>query len=100
MKNKILILGIAISGLTFAQKNDQCVAFTTKGTQCKLKVDFKLSNTCHHHMNKIGKTNGDTVWLQVVTDICGENTTKNVPCKNKTKHVSGKCYHHRPRVTK
>ena len=59
MKNKILILGIAISGLAFAQLNDQCIAFTTKGKQCK-----------------------------------------NIPCKNKTKHESGKCYHHRPKVTK
>ena len=48
MKNKILILGITISGLAFAQLNDQCIAFTTKGKQCKIKVDFKLSNTCHH----------------------------------------------------
>ena len=73
MKNKILILGIAISGLAFAQLNDQCIAFTTKGK---------------------------TIWLQVVTGICGENTSKNIPCKNKTKHESGKCYHHRPKVTK
>ena len=86
-----------MSGVAFAQKTDQCVAFTTKGTQCKLKVDFKVSNTCHHHMNKVGKMSGDTIYFQSLANICGENTTKNVPCKNKTKHKSGKCYHHRPK---
>ena len=85
-----------MSGLAFAQ-TDQCIAFTTKGKQCKISVDFEESNTCHHHINKIGKHDGDTTWLQVVTNICGGNTTKNLPCKNKTKHESGKCYHHRPK---
>ena len=86
-----------MSGVAFAQKTDQCIAFTTKGKQCKLKVDFKVSNTCHHHINKVGQMSGDTIWFQDVRNICGANTTKNVPCKNVTKHESGKCYHHRPK---
>ena len=86
-----------MSGIAFAQKTDQCIAFTTKGLQCKLKVDYEVSNTCHHHMNKIGKMSGDTIYLQSLVNICNENTTKNKPCKNRPKHESGKCYHQRPK---
>ena len=86
-----------MSGIAFAQKTDQCIAFTTKGAQCKVKVDFKLSNTCHHHVNKVGEMSGDTIYIQNTTLMCGENTKKNTPCKNLTKHESGKCHHHRPK---
>tara|TARA_Y100000593_G_C4133122_1_gene248419 strand:- start:299 stop:592 length:294 start_codon:yes stop_codon:yes gene_type:complete len=96
MKNKFLIIGLAMGSLAFSQKS-QCIAFTTKGLQCKIMVFDSISNTCHHHVNKIGKMNGDTTYLRDMTNICGSLTTKNLSCKNKTKHESGKCYHHRPK---
>ena len=76
MKNKILILGIAISGLTIAQEN--IIADTNRENLLHAVVDT----------TKVAK-------IVLKTKICGGNTSKNVPCKNKTKHESGKCHHHR-----
>ena len=33
--------------------------------------------------------------VKITTKVCGKNTSKNLPCKNKTKHESGSCHHHR-----
>ena len=33
--------------------------------------------------------------VKITTKVCGKNTSKNIPCKNKTKHESGSCHHHR-----
>ena len=32
---------------------------------------------------------------KIESKVCGKNTGKNLPCKNKTKHESGSCHHHR-----
>ena len=32
---------------------------------------------------------------QSQSTVCGKPTSKNIPCKNKTKHESGSCHHHR-----
>tara|TARA_R100000951_G_scaffold49774_1_gene42091 strand:+ start:5098 stop:5391 length:294 start_codon:yes stop_codon:yes gene_type:complete len=96
MKNKILILGVAISGLAMSQtKLDSiCKGGTTKGLRCKIKVNPDSTNYCHYH-DKVGLYQpGDTIWITIAT-TCGSKTSKNTPCKNKTKDVSGKCHHHR-----
>jgi hypothetical protein len=30
-----------------------------------------------------------------ITQLCGEITARKIPCKNRTKHPSGKCHYHR-----
>ena len=37
----------------------------------------------------------DTIPVIITSKICGRNTSKNLPCKNKTKHESGNCHYHR-----
>ena len=32
---------------------------------------------------------------KILSVVCGKNTSKNLPCKNKTKHESGSCHYHR-----
>ena len=99
MKNKILILGVAMSGLVMSQDvttissltDSTCIGITTKNKNCKIKI--KKGNFCHHHAGQ------DTIKFPTViikpTVICGKNTSKNTPCKNKTKDTSGHCHHHR-----
>ena len=91
MKNKILILGIAISGLAMSQTkvDSTCVGITSKGLSCKIKVNIDTTEFCHYHVE-----GGYTSTVQTSV-ICGENTGKNVSCKNKTRHSSGHCHHHR-----
>jgi hypothetical protein len=93
MRNRFLILGIAMSGLAMSQtvKTDStCVGITTKGISCKIKVNVDSTNYCHYHNGTYISSTGDTTSV-----ICGENTSKNTPCKLKTKHESGHCHHHR-----
>ena len=92
MRNRFLILGIAMSGLAMSQTvkiDSTCVGITSKGISCKIKVNIDTTNVCHYHVEG-GYTS--TVGTSVT---CGENTGKNVPCKNKTRHSSGHCHHHR-----
>jgi len=91
MKNKILILGVAISGLAMSQTkvDSTCVGITSKGLSCKIQVNIDTTNLCHYHIN------GNHVSNNITSVICNENTSKNIPCKNKTKHSSGNCHHHR-----
>lgn len=90
MKNKLLILGIAMSGLAISQTDSTCVGTTSKGLNCKIKVNIDSTNLCHYHNGTYVSSAGDT---KSVT--CGGTTSKNLPCKLKTKHESGKCHHHR-----
>ena len=94
MKKKFIIIGLAMGSLGFSQEmiiDNTCIGTTLSGTNCKIKVNRDSTDYCHYHING-NVFNGDKVIESV---ICGENTTKNKPCKNKTKHSSGKCHHHR-----
>ena len=54
MKNKFLIISLAMSGITFSQTvnvDSTCVAITSKGTNCKLKINVDTTSFCHHHKN-------------------------------------------------
>ena len=91
MKNKFLIIGLAMGSLCFSQKvkiDSTCVGITTKGKSCKIKVNIDSTEFCHYHVN-------GNVFNRPPAVICGENTSKNKPCRNKTRHTSGKCHHHR-----
>tara|TARA_R100000482_G_scaffold56336_1_gene20210 strand:+ start:681 stop:956 length:276 start_codon:yes stop_codon:yes gene_type:complete len=88
MKNKFLIISLAMSGFAFGQSVDStCVAITSKGLNCKIKVNIDTTNLCHHHKNKTVN--------YVKSVVCNALTTKNTNCKLKTKHTSKKCHHHR-----
>lgn len=78
MKNKILILGIAISGLAMSQETVKLDSIIKDSIATKVVLDT----------TKITK-------IVVKTKVCGKNTSKNLPCKNKTKHESGCCHYHR-----
>ena len=90
MKEKFLLIALAMSSITFSQLaivDSTCIATTTKGTNCKIVV--KNGDLCRYHSVSVVKT------IEVKSVVCGGNTSKNTPCKNKTKHESGKCHHHR-----
>tara|TARA_R110000851_G_scaffold174482_1_gene320675 strand:- start:298 stop:549 length:252 start_codon:yes stop_codon:yes gene_type:complete len=82
MKNKILILGIAISGLAMSQETVKLDSIIKDSTITKVVLDT----------TKIAL---DTTKIASKAVICGKNTSKNTPCKNKTKHVSKCCHYHR-----
>ena len=93
MKRKFIIIGLAMGSLCFSQNvvvDSTCVGITTKGRSCKIKVNIDSTEFCHYHIN--GNVFNEPTKSAV---ICGENTSKNRPCKNKTRHSSGKCHHHR-----
>ena len=85
MKNKFLIISLAMSGFAFSQTN--CVGMTTKNTNCKNIV--KVGNLCHHHGGKTTKVKVESV------QCSGTSKSTNERCKLKTKDESGKCHHHR-----
>ena len=86
MKNKFLIIGLAMGSLGFSQSIDStCVALTTRGTNCKIKVNVDTTNYCHWHNPK----------LIDVNRCNGTSKSTNKRCKLKTKHDSGLCHHHR-----
>ena len=89
MKNKFLIIGLAMGSFAFAQDVDgTCIATTSKGTNCKVVI--KTGVHCHHHGGKTTKT------VTVASAQCsGTSKSTNAQCKLKTKHASGKCHHHR-----
>ena len=92
MKKKFLFIGLAMSSLCFSQTviDSTCVGITSKAKSCKIKVNIDSTKYCHYHINGNYDNGSETISV-----ICGENTTKNKPCKNKTRHSSGKCHHHR-----
>tara|TARA_Y100001973_G_scaffold44306_1_gene65947 strand:- start:350 stop:631 length:282 start_codon:yes stop_codon:yes gene_type:complete len=92
MKNKFLIISLAMGSLCFSQNT--CIGKTKSGENCKLKI--KSTNTtmlCHHHIKKTYNA-GDTIWVRASV-VCNAKTKKETNCKLKTKHWSGKCHHHR-----
>ena len=86
MRNKFLIISLAMSGFAFSQTT--CSGITTKNTNCKNTV--KVGNFCYHH-------GGTTIKLDKVVSVQCSGTSKSTgkQCKLKTKHESGKCHHHR-----
>ncbi len=89
--NKFITIAalIAMPAITFAQSDRvQCVETTKKNTQCKNLATIGR-NICWQH----DSTHVKPVVLEAVK--CSGITNNNVKCKNKTKHASGKCHHHR-----
>ena len=88
MKNKFIIIGLAMGSLTFAQDSDgTCIGMTKDSTNCKIRVidqDF-----CRFHGGE------KTEKIEIASTRCTENTSKGNRCKVKTKHESGICHHHR-----
>ena len=92
MKNKFLIISLAMSGFAFSQNvsNDStCVGITSKGLNCKIKVNVDSTSLCHYHVN------GNNIIKIKSTQCDGISKSTSNQCKLKTKHESGKCHHHR-----
>ena len=93
MNRKFIIIGLAMGSLCFSQNtivDSTCVGITTKGKSCKIKVNIDSTEFCHYHIN--GNVFNEVSPSSVV---CGEETQRRTSCKNKTRHPSGKCHHHR-----
>ena len=90
MKNKFLIISLAMSGFAFSQTSvdSTCVATTSKGLNCKIKVNIDTTSFCHYHKN------GNTIIIKS-TQCSGISKSTSNQCKLKTKHESGFCHHHR-----
>ena len=91
MKRKFLIISLAMSGFAFSQTvsvDSTCVAITSKGTNCKIKINIDTTSFCHYHKN------GNKILVKS-TQCSGTSKSTNEQCKLKTKHKSGKCHHHR-----
>ena len=75
--------------MTFAQSDRvQCTSHTKKNTQCK-NLAIVGRNICWQHDSTYVKP------VNIEAIQCSGITKSNTQCKNKTKHVSGKCHHHR-----
>ena len=73
----------------FAQSDRvQCASKTQKNTQCK-NLAIVGRNLCWQHDSTYVKP------AKIQAVVCGSITDNYTRCKNKTKHVSGKCHHHR-----
>ena len=83
MKKKLIIVGLAVSSIGFSQALE-----TDLVALASFQKEFPF-------VAKPDTTSVDTVTVKVESKVCGENTSKNTPCKNKTKHESGKCHYHR-----
>ena len=90
MRNKFLIISLAMSGFAFSQTkiDSTCVGITSKGTNCKIKVNIDSTSLCHYHVN------GNVIKKESV-QCNGISKSTNNQCKLRTKHESGKCHHHR-----
>ena len=87
MKRKFLIISLAMGSLCFGQAkvDSTCVGTTSKGTNCKIKVNIDTTSFCHWHNPKL-----------INVDRCnGTSKTTKKRCGSKTKHSSGFCHHHR-----
>ena len=88
MRNKFLIISLAMSGIAFSQTthvDKTCDGITSKGANCKIKVNKEITNLCHwHHPDSLN-----------VNRCIGISKSTEKQCKLKTKDESGKCHHHR-----
>ena len=87
MRNKFLIIGLAMGSLSFGQAkvDSTCVGITIKNTNCNIKVNIDSTKYCHWH--NPAKIN--------VNRCNGTSKSTNKRCKMKTKHESGFCHNHR-----
>ena len=87
MRRKFLIIGLAMGSFCFGQNqvDSTCVANTSKGTNCKNRVDLNVTSYCYWH-------NPDSI---NVNRCNGTSKSTNKRCKLRTKHESGNCHHHR-----
>ena len=76
---------------SFAFSQTTCVGITSKGLNCKIKVNVDSTNLCHYHID------GDAIIKIESTRCNGTSKSTGNQCKLKTKHESGKCHHHRPK---
>ena len=76
-----------MSSFCFSQSkvDSTCVSLTSKGINCKIKVNIDTTNYCHWHNPKLVDVNRCT----------GTSKSTNKRCKMKTKHESKKCHYHR-----
>ena len=91
MKRKFLIISLMMSGFAFSQNvsNDStCVGITTKGLDCKIKVNVDSTSLCHYHIN------GNITKIESV-QCSGISKSTGNQCRLNTKHESGNCHHHR-----
>ena len=91
MKQKFLIISLMMSGFAFSQSvsNDStCVGITTKGLDCKIKVNVDSTSLCHYHIN------GNITKIESV-QCSGISKSTGNQCRLNTKHESGNCHHHR-----
>ena len=80
-----------MTGLAFSQTvnvDSTCIAITSKGTDCKMKVNIDSTNFCYHHIN------GSTIKIESI-QCSGISKSTNNQCKLKTKNESGLCHHHK-----
>ena len=81
----ILLMPVAM----FAQSDRvQCTETTKKNTQCK-NIAIIGRNICWQHDSTYVKP------VEFEAIVCNGYTKSGNRCKNKTKHASGKCHHHR-----
>ena len=87
MRNKFLIIGLAMGSLSFGQAkvDSTCVGITTKNKNCNIKVNIDSTKYCHWH---------DPAKINVNRCNGTSNSTKK-RCKLKTKDESGFCHYHR-----
>jgi len=83
MKKKFLIISLMMGSFAFGQVT--CDGITSKGADCKIKVDKTITSLCYwHHPDSLN-----------VNRCNGISKTTNKRCKLKTKHESGNCHYHR-----
>ena len=86
MKAKFIIIGLAMGSLGFSQE------FHLDTIDLNKFEEFP-STTVSLDTIKVDTTIVEK--KKIESKVCGKNTGKNLPCKNKTKHESGSCHHHR-----
>ena len=75
--------------MTFAQSDRvQCTETTKKNTQCKNLAIIGRNICWQHDPNHVAKK-------ETQAQVCNGVTKSGTLCKNKTKHASGRCHHHR-----
>tara|TARA_R100001082_G_C4315714_1_gene138855 strand:- start:528 stop:800 length:273 start_codon:yes stop_codon:yes gene_type:complete len=80
---------LLVTTTVFAQSDRvQCIETTKKNTQCK-NLAVIGRNLCWQHDSTYVKP------VNIEAIQCNGITKSNTQCKNKTRHVSGKCHHHR-----
>ena len=83
MKNKFIMIALAMGSLGFSQG---------------LELDSTIVETVNTIPYVLDTTKVEVTVpteKQSQSTVCGKPTSKNTPCKNKTKHESGSCHHHR-----